>query len=140
MNGAPAGDLYVQVQVKKHPLFVRQGNDLHAEVPIDFVTAVLGGDIDVPTLAGHVKLSIPPETQTGKVFRLRSKGVKGLRTHAVGDLLCRVQIETPVKLSAEQKQMLRSFYDSLQSDSKDHTPNSKSWFEAVKKFFSDKQA
>ena len=138
-HGAPAGDLYVQVNVKKHAIFSRQGNDLHSEIPIDFVMAVLGGEIEIPTLAGPVKLIIPAETQTGKVFRLRGKGVKALRSGGVGDLLCAVVVETPVKLTNEQKEMLKAFSQSLQDDSKDHSPHSKSWFAAVKDFFTEKK-
>lgn len=134
-HGAPAGDLYVQVIVRDHELFQRQGNDLYTEVPISFLIAAVGGDIEVPTIEGRVKLSIPPETQSGKLFRLRGKGVKGLRTGGVGDLLCRVTVETPVKLSGEQKTQLKKFADMLKEDGKDHAPQAKRWFESVKRFF-----
>ncbi len=139
MHGAPAGDLYVQVHVKEHQLFKRHGNDLHSEVPIDFVVAALGGEIEIPTLAGQVKLIIPAETQSGKLFRLRGKGVKALRSGGVGDLLCRAVVETPVKLSSAQKDMLKEFSESLKKDNKDHSPQSKSWFDSVKDFFGDKK-
>jgi molecular chaperone DnaJ len=135
MNGAPAGDLYVQMRVREHELFRRDGNDLHCEVPVSFVMAALGGDIEVTTLNGPVKLTIPAETQMGKVFRLRGKGIKALRSSVIGDLLCHVLIETPVKLSDEQKQHLREFDHMLQADGKDHSPNGKSWFDSVKDFF-----
>ena len=101
--GAPSGDLYVQIRVREHAIFTRQENDLYTEVPVSFITAVLGGDITVPTLGGQVNLAIPAESQTGKMFRLRGKGVKALRCGAVGDLLCRIVVETPVHLNDRQK-------------------------------------
>jgi molecular chaperone DnaJ len=135
MNGASAGDLYVQVEVAPHPIFKRHELDLACEVPISFVTAALGGEIDVPTLSGRLKVKIPPETQTGKTFRLRGKGVPSVRGHGVGDLMCMVTIETPVRLSAEQKELLTNFQTSLESDKTDHTPRAHSWFDSVKQFF-----
>lgn len=135
LQGGPAGDLYVQVSVKPHPIFERHHSDLHCEVPIDFVTAVLGGVIEVPTLSGRVTLKIPPETQTGKAFRLRSKGIKSLRDYAPGDLICKVSVETPINLSKEQKDLLTKFQQSLSSGK--HSPRSSSWFDGVKKFFED---
>lgn len=134
-HGGPAGDLYVQVAVKKHPIFERQDNDLLCEVPISFVTAAIGGELEVPTLVGRVNLKIPAETQSGKVFRLRGKGIKSVRGHGVGDLLCCVVVETPVHLSQEQKELLRQFDQSLSQDGKSHSPKSESWFSSVKKFF-----
>jgi molecular chaperone DnaJ len=133
-NGAPAGDLYVQIHVKSHSIFERSGRDLHCEAPIDFVTAALGGSIEIPTLDGKVKLKISPETQSGQMYRLRGKGVKSLRGSGVGDLICRMQVETPVKLSSEQKDLLKNFGESLQDGSK-HSPKSSRWFDGVKKFF-----
>jgi len=136
-RGAPAGDLYVQINVKPHPIFVRDGNDLFCEVPISFVTATLGGELDVPTLDGRVKLKIPAETQTGRLFRMRGKGVKSVRGSEVGDLMCKVEIETPVHLSDKQKELLRQFDDATnQSDGK-HSPKANSWLDGVKKFFED---
>jgi len=135
LNGAPAGDLYVQVRVRQHEIFQRDGNHLHCEVPIDFVIAALGGDLEVPTLDGQVKLTIPAETQSGKAFRLRGKGVKPLRGGSVGDLICHVIVETPVKLTSEQKELLKKLKDSLAKDPKKHSPKSKSWFDSVKGFF-----
>ena len=135
-HGGGTGDLYVQVSVKPHAIFERQDSDLHCEVPISFVTAALGGTIEVPTLEGRVTLKIPGETQTGKVFRLRSKGVKSVRGHAQGDLLCKVVVETPVDLSREQKDLLTQFQESL-INGKTHSPRSSSWFDGVKKFFED---
>lgn len=134
-NGGPSGDLYVQIAVKEHPLFERDGKHLYCEVPIAFTTAVLGGDIEVPTLDGRVKLKIPAETQTGKLFRVRGKGVAPVRGGATGDLLCRVEVETPVKLSDKQKKILKEFQASLESGGKRHSPRESSWFQGVKDFF-----
>ena len=133
-DGAPAGDLYVQVVVRDHAIFKREGADLYCEIPIGFADAALGGEIEVPTLNGKVKLRVPAETQTDKLFRLRGKGVKPVRGGAVGDLLCRVVVETPVRLSDEQKTLLNQLRDSM---SDKHSPKSKSWFDGVKNFFDD---
>lgn len=135
VNGAPAGDLYVQVQVKAHAIFEREQNNLHCEVPIDFATAALGGEIEVPTLNGAVKLSIPAETQSGQQFRLRGQGVKALRGSGTGDLICHAVLETPVKLNSEQKAALKKFQELLNQDTKKHSPRSKTWFDGVKDFF-----
>ncbi len=135
VKGGPAGDLYVQVQVKEHAIFTRDGADLYCEVPISFPTACLGGELEVPTLNGKVKLKIPPETQTGKLFRLRGKGVKPVRGGATGDLLCRVQIETPVRLNKEQKKLLEQLQKSLDGGGKHHSPQEHSWTDSVKSFF-----
>ncbi|WP_337840886.1 molecular chaperone DnaJ [Rheinheimera sp.] len=138
MFGAQAGDLYVQVHVKDHPIFVRDGNNLYCDVPISFSTAALGGDIDVPTLDGRVKLKIPAETQTDKMFRLRGKGVQSVRGGGVGDLVCKVVVETPVNLSERQKELLRQLDESWIGDSEGkHRPKSKGFFDGVKKFFDD---
>lgn len=137
-NGAPAGDLYVQVQVKQHPIFERDGNNLYCEVPISFAMAALGGEIEVPTLDGRVSLKIPAETQTGKLFRMRGRGVKSVRGGSQGDLLCRVVVETPVKLNEKQKQLLKELDESLGGDKGSrNSPRSKSFFDGVKKFFDD---
>lgn len=133
--GAPTGDLYVQVKVKPHPIFSRDGNDLHCEIPISFTIATLGGEVDVPTLDGRVKLKIPTETQSGKSFRLRGKGVRSVRSGRHGDLLCRVMVETPVNLTREQKDLLKQFSDSIDKGGDKHNPKSKSWFDGVKSFF-----
>ena len=138
MHGAPAGDLYVQVHVKDHPIFVRDGNNLSCDVPISFSIAALGGEIDVPTLDGRVKLKIPAETQTEKMFRLRGKGVQSVRGGGVGDLVCKVVVETPVNLSDKQKDLLRQLDESWGGDSEaKHRPKSKGFFDGVKKFFDD---
>ncbi len=135
--GGPAGDLYVQISVLDHALFVRDGSDLYCEVPIDLTTAALGGELDVPTLDGRVKLKIPPETQTGKVFRMRGKGVQSVRGGQIGDLLCKVAVETPVNLTAKQKELLRDFDQSLKNTGGKHSPRTTTWLDGVKKFFDD---
>lgn len=135
MDGGPPGDLYVQVAVKAHSIFERDGKHLYCEVPIGFVEAALGGELEVPTLDGRVKLKVPPETQTGKLFRLRGKGVVPVRGGAAGDLLCRVVVETPVNLSNKQKDLLREFQASMSGNK--NSPRQSSWFEGVKSFFSD---
>ena len=134
-HGGPAGDLYVEVHVKQHEIFERDGANLYCEVPISMTEAALGGELEVPTLEGRVKLKIPHETQTGKLFRLRGKGVKPVRGQAVGDLMCRVVIETPVHLTARQKELLQELQQSLEG--KKHSPRSKGWFDGVKKFFDE---
>jgi len=136
-NGGPAGDLYVQIHVKPHPIFERDGSNLLCQVPIGVATAALGGELEVPTLNGRVKLKIPAETQTGRLFRLKGKGVKPVRGGVVGDLLCKVVIETPVKLTSKQKELLREFDESIHGDSKNHNPQGSSWMDGVKKFFDD---
>ena len=137
-HGAPSGDLYVQVSVKEHPIFVREGKNLYCEMPISLVDAVLGGELEVPTLDGRVKLRIPEETQTGKMFRLRGKGVAPVRGGGPGDLMCRVTVETPVNLSKKQKDILRDFQQTLEKDGdKKHAPKKHSWFEGVKSFFDE---
>lgn len=133
-RGAPSGDLYVQVSVKEHPLFMREESDLYCEVPISFVTATLGGSLEVPTLDGKVKLTIPAETQTGKMFKMRGKGVKSVRGGPVGDLLCKVSVETPVNLSGQQKELLKQFEEAMSGSSKKHSPKESSWIDGVKNF------
>ena len=136
-EGGPPGDLFVQMSVRQHPIFERDGKNLYCEVPITIVDAALGGDLDVPTLDGRVKLKIPAETQTGKLFRLRGKGVKPVRGGSVGDLLVRVVVETPVKLNKEQKALMEKLRSSLGEGGKSHSPRQTSWFEGVKNFFDD---
>jgi len=132
--GGITGDLYVQISVKSHDIFERDGANLYCEVPINFTDAVLGGELEVPTLDGRVKLKVPAETQTGKLFRLRGKGVTPVRGSTKGDLLCRVVVETPVSLSGKQKELLREFQASLEG--KKHSPKQNTWFEGMKDFFS----
>jgi molecular chaperone DnaJ len=133
-SGMPPGDLYVQVAVREHSLFQRDGKHLYCDVPISYVDAALGGEIEVPTLDGRVKLKVPAETQTGKLFRLRGKGVSPVRGGGPGDMICRVVIETPINLNKKQKDLLREFHESL--DSAKHAPKGHSWFDSVKTFFS----
>lgn len=137
VHGGPAGDLYVQVALKPHAIFERHDRDLLCEVPIGFVIAALGGQIEVPTLEGRVTLKIPPETQTGKSFRLRGKGIQSARSHGKGDLLCKVIVETPVELDKNQKELLETFQQSLEASKQSHSPRTSSWFAGVKKFFED---
>ncbi|MGD9661332.1 MAG: molecular chaperone DnaJ [Porticoccaceae bacterium] len=131
--GGPPGDLYVQVMVREHEIFQRDGRNLYCEVPISIVDAALGGELEVPTLSGRVKLKVPPETQTGRLFRLRGKGVSSVRGGGPGDLLCRVVVETPINLNARQKELLRELHGDLEGNK--HSPRKTSWFEGVKNFF-----
>ncbi|WP_273425765.1 molecular chaperone DnaJ [Marinobacter sp.] len=138
MDGGPPGDLYVQIAVREHSIFTRDGRNLYCEVPISIVDAALGGELEVPTLDGRVKLKIPAETQTGKLFRLRNKGVSPVRGGPSGDLLCRVMVETPVKLTKRQKDLLEEFQQTLDGgDGNQHAPKKTSWFEGVKSFFDE---
>jgi molecular chaperone DnaJ len=136
-HGAGNGDLYVQVRVKEHAIFERDGNNLFCEVPISFTNATLGGEVEVPTLGGKVMLKIPPETQTSKMFRLSGKGVRSVRSREVGDLMCRVVIETPVRLTDTQKELLLALEESISQKSAKHRPRGESFFDGVKKFFDD---
>lgn len=133
--GGSPGDLYVDIHVKPHSIFKRAGNDLSCEAPISFSTACLGGEIEIPIVDGKVKLKIPAETQTGKVFRLRGKGVKSVHGQGMGDLLCKIKIETPVNLTDAQKQSLKDFNTSIEAGGNKHSPKSSSWFDSIKKFF-----
>lgn len=135
-QGGPAGDLYVVVNVKAHDFFERDGRNLHCEVPISIVDAALGGELEVPTLDGRVKLKIPEGTQTGKLFRLRGKGVTPVRGGGVGDLICRVLVETPVSLNKRQRELLEELRETLKDNA--HSPKAKGWFDGMKRFFGDK--
>lgn len=135
--GAPKGDLYVQVQVRDHKIFERDGNNLYCEVPVTFADAALGGDIEVPTLDGKVKLKVSSETQTGRMYRLRGKGVKSVRSNTTGDLMCKVVIETPVKLTEHQRKLLKEFDAAVNGSSKEHKPKADGFFDGVKNFFND---
>ena len=137
VNGGPPGDLYVQLHLKPHPVFQRDHDDLHCEMPISFTIAALGGEIEIPTLSGSAGIKIPPETQSGKVFRLRGKGIKGVRSHAHGDLLCHMVVETPVHLTERQKELLRELETINKKDSDRHNPRAKSWMDKVKEFFAE---
>jgi molecular chaperone DnaJ len=139
-NGGPAGDLYVEMRVRPHEIFEREGEHLSCEVPISFATATLGGTVIVPTLDGQVSLKIPAETQSGRVFRLRDKGVQPVRGGSRGDLFCRAVVETPVKLSSEQRDLLRKFEASLKTDERRHSPREEGFFEGVKRFFTSAES
>jgi molecular chaperone DnaJ len=133
VNGGPSGDLFVLVHLRPHPVFTREHNDLHREMPVSFATAALGGEIEIPTLDGHAKIKIPEETQTGKIFRLRGKGIRSVRSQEQGDLLCHVVVETPVNLSERQRDLLREFEDLGHGSSQN--PRAKTWMDKVKEFF-----
>jgi molecular chaperone DnaJ len=133
-RGGPSGDLYVEVTVSPDSIFERRGNDLYCEATLNIATAVLGGEIDLPTFGGKLKLKIPPETQSGKLFRLRGKGVKSVRSYSKGDLLCRVLIEVPVKLTKQQKELLKQLQQSLTEDKVNHQPQLKTWSDKVNQF------
>jgi molecular chaperone DnaJ len=135
-NGGPPGDLYIEIRVKKHEIFERDGDDLHCAVPISFTTAALGGEIEVPTLAGKAAIDIPEGTQAAKQFRLRGKGIKGVRSSYPGDLYCHITVETPVKLTEHQRKLLKEFDDSLKKGGSKHSPSEDSWTDKLKNFFS----
>jgi molecular chaperone DnaJ len=134
-NGGPAGDLYVEIRLKQHKIFERDGADLACEVPVSFATATLGGEVELPTLDGNVSLKIPSGTQSGKTFRLRGKGVVTVRDPRKGDLFAQVQVETPVNLTAEQKSLLEEFEQSVKSGGSKHNPRAGGWLDSVKRFF-----
>ncbi len=134
-NGGPSGDLYVEIRVNPHKLFQRDGADLSCEVPISFSKATLGGEIELPTLAGNVVLKIPAETQSGKVFRLRGKGVTTVRGRGTGDLFARVAVETPINLTDEQGALLKKFDDAISAGGDRHNPRAGGWMDTVKRFF-----
>ena len=134
-RGGPPGDLYVEIQILEHPIFVRDGANLYCEVPIGFAMAALGGDMEVPTLDGRVSLKVPAETQSGRLFRLRGKGVRPARGPGPGDLICKVTVETPVNLSARQKELLAELDESMKGSRRTHDPKATSWFDSVKEFF-----
>lgn len=136
-RNAPPGDLYVQVEVKPHEIFERDGNDLHCQVPVSFVAAALGGDMDVPTLNGKASLKVPEGTQSGKLFRMRGLGVKPVRGGAQGDLLCSVIVETPVNLTRKQKDLLRDFGETVDKGGERHSPAASSWLHKAKIFFEE---
>ena len=134
-NGGPAGDLYIEIRIKDHDIFERDGDDLHCTVPVSFSTVALGGSIEVPTLAGNAEIELPEGTQHGKTFRLRGKGIKGLRSSYPGDLYAHVSVETPVKLTEHQRKLLKEFDESLKKGGEKHSPNAKSWTDRVKDLF-----
>ena len=135
LNGGPPGDLYVEIHIRKHAVFERDHDDLHCEMPISITTAALGGEIEIPTLEGMARLKIPAETQSGKVFRLRGKGIKNVRSHVHGDLMCHVVVETPVSLTERQKELLREFEESASGNADRHNPKAQGWMDKVRDFF-----
>ncbi len=135
MNGGPPGDLYVEIRIKPHEVFQRDGDDLHCEVPVSFATATLGGEVEFATLKGNVSITLPEGTQSGKTFRLRGKGIKGVRSHHPGDLYCHVRVETPVRLTEKQKKLLREFDEALNEGGTKHSPQTKSFMDKMKGFF-----
>jgi molecular chaperone DnaJ len=135
-NGGPPGDLYIEIRLKKHELFERDGDDLHCVVPVSITTAALGGEISVPTLKGPAAIDIPEGTQSGKQFRLRGKGIKGVRSSYPGDLYCHIRVETPVKLSEHQRKLMKELDESLKKGGNKHSPTDKGWFDKAKEFFS----
>jgi molecular chaperone DnaJ len=135
MNGGPSGDLYIEIRVKQHEVFERDGDDLHCTVPVGLTTAALGGSIEVPTLAGSAAIDLPEGTQHGKTFRLRGKGIKGVRSSYPGDLYCHVSVETPVKLTEHQRKLLKELDESLKKGGERHSPGSASWTDRVKDLF-----
>ena len=137
VNGGPPGDLYVVIHLKEHAVFARDGNDLHCEMPVSFTLAALGGEIEIPTLDGQAKVKIPAETQSGQTMRLRGKGIKGVRATQPGDLLCRVVVETPVRLTERQKELLRELEEINHRDRDRHNPRAKSFMERMKAFFTE---
>ena len=137
VNGGPAGDLYVQMTIKAHTVFQREGDDLHCEMPVSFATAALGGSVEIPTLDGAAEIKVPGETQSGRTFRLRGKGIKGVRSTHPGDLYCHVVIETPVNLTSRQKELLREFDEINRKDSGTHNPREKSFMDKMKDFFTN---
>ena len=134
-NGGPAGDLYVEIRVRSHKLFERIGADLSCEVPLGFATATLGGDVELPTLKGNVVLKVPAGTQSGKVFRLRGKGVTTVRDPRTGDLFAKVSVETPINLTSEQRELLDKFDKSISAGGDKHSPRAGGWVDTVKRFF-----
>ena len=135
VGGGPSGDLYVQVHLKPHAVFQRNHDDLHCEMPVSFSTAALGGELEIPTLDGVARLKVPAETQSGKVFRLRGKGIKGVRSASHGDLMCHVVVETPVNLTERQRELLREFDQISSANAQRHNPKAQSWMDKVRDFF-----
>jgi molecular chaperone DnaJ len=136
-GGGPAGDLYVQIRLKPHAIFSRDGDNLYCEVPVSFSTAALGGSLDIPTLGGRANLKVPPESQSERVFRLRGKGVRNVRSSSVGDLYCKMKVETPVSLTRKQKELLTEFDQLTGEGGGRHRPREGSWASKLKSFFED---
>jgi len=136
-NGGPPGDLYVVIHIRPHSVFTRDHNDLHCEMPISITVAALGGEIEIPTLDGYAKIKVPAGTQTGQMFRLRNKGIKGVRSTSQGDLICHMMVETPVNLTARQREILAELEQINQTGAGRHNPRAKSWMDKVKEFFAE---
>ena len=134
-NGGPSGDLYIEIRVKQHEIFERDGDDLHCTVPVGLTTAALGGSMEVPTLGSRAEIELPEGTQHGKTFRLRGKGIKGLRSSYPGDLYCHVAVETPIKITEHQRKLLKELDDAFRKSGDRHSPNAKSWTDRVKDLF-----
>jgi len=134
-NGGPPGDLYVEIRIKQHEIFERDGDDLHCTVPISMTTAALGGGIEVPTLGSKAEIELPEGAQHGKTFRLRGKGIKGLRSTYPGDLYCHITVETPVRLTEHQRKLMKELDESFRKAGDRHSPNAKSWTDRVKDLF-----
>jgi molecular chaperone DnaJ len=134
-TAAHRATLYIEIRIRKHELFERDGDDLHVQVPISITTAALGGEVDVPTLDGKATIDIPEGTQHGKTFRLRGRGIKGVRSSYPGDLYAHIAVETPVKLTEHQRRLLRELDESFKKGGHKHSPNEKGWFEKARDFF-----
>ncbi|HEU5297654.1 MAG TPA: molecular chaperone DnaJ [Burkholderiaceae bacterium] len=134
-NGGPPGDLYIEIRIKQHEIFERDGDDLHCTVPVTLTLAALGGSIAVPTLAGRAEIELPEGTQHGKTFRLRGKGIKGIRSSYPGDLYCHITVETPVRLTEHQRKLMKELDESLKKGGERHSPNAKTWTDRVKDLF-----
>jgi molecular chaperone DnaJ len=130
-----SGDLYVQIRIRQHPIFSRDGDNLYCEMPVSIAMATLGGEIEIPTLSGRAQLKVPSESQSERVFRLKGKGVRNVRSSAIGDLFCKIKIETPVNLSRKQRELLRDFDDMLRAGGERHSPRESSWSDRLKSFF-----
>ncbi len=135
VNGGPPGDLFIEIRLKKHEVFERDGDDLHCEVSIPMTTAALGGEVEVPTLKGSATIDLPEGTQSGKQFRLRSQGIKGVRSSSAGDLYCHVKVETPVKLTEHQRKLIKELDASLRKGGNKHSPSDKGWTDKIRDFF-----
>jgi molecular chaperone DnaJ len=135
VNGGPPGDLFIEIRIKKHEVFERDGDDLHCEVSIPMTTAALGGEVEVPTLKGSATIDLPEGTQSGKQFRLRSQGIKGVRSSSAGDLYCHVKVETPVKLTEHQRKLIKELDASLRKGGNKHSPSDKGWTDKIRDFF-----
>jgi len=134
-NGGPSGDLYIEIRIKQHEIFERDGDDLHCTVPVGLTTVAIGGGIEVPTLGGKAEIELPEGTQHGKTFRLRGKGIKGVRSSYPGDLYCHISVETPIKITEHQRKLLKELDESFRKSGDRHSPNAKSWTDRVKDLF-----